>query len=174
MVRRCSDKRRKDYVNYGGRGIKVSEDWKNYKNFKRDMYIEYLNHKEREEYTSLDRIDSDGEYSKENCRWSTREEQVANKKGIKAVGVIEYNGQKLNSEEWSKKYGYSKHKIYRIMEEFEMSGLEAVKYISNPPKSYPCPACTRKFNTFRGLGRHKSITHGIKSKRQANEHPDIR
>jgi len=77
LNRRCYDPRRKDYKHYGGRGIEVCEEWhkdnpEGFQNFLKDMES---THKPKLE---IDRIDNDGNYCKENCKWSTRSEQVLN------------------------------------------------------------------------------------------------
>lgn len=79
MKNRCNCPTAGGYKHYGGKGIKV--EWKTYKEFKDDMYESYLEHfkKYGRKQTSLDRIDSDKNYCKENCRWATWREQCINR-----------------------------------------------------------------------------------------------
>jgi hypothetical protein len=71
MKTRCTNKRRTDYKDYGGRGIGFDKSWSRFVNFLKDMG-------ERPEGKELDRIDNTKGYSKENCRWVTRSENMQN------------------------------------------------------------------------------------------------
>lgn len=71
MLSRCRNKNHPSYKNYGGRGISVCERWLKFENFLEDMGDKPWN-------LSLDRIDNEKGYSKENCRWATSKEQTRN------------------------------------------------------------------------------------------------
>jgi hypothetical protein len=72
---RCYNKNREEYKNYGGRGITVCDRWlSSFENFYKDM-----GHKPTPSH-SIDRINVNGNYEPDNCKWSTRKEQANNKR----------------------------------------------------------------------------------------------
>lgn len=91
MKARCNNPNRKAYKNYGGRGIKVCDRWnKSFLNFLEDMG-------ERPEGKTLDRIDNDGDYEPDNCRWATRQEQRENTRNTR---LIKYAGKTQSLRQW--------------------------------------------------------------------------
>lgn len=96
MLQRCYDTSIPHYKRYGEKGIQVCERWKeSFENFLLDMGERPLN-------KTLDRIDSQGNYNKENCKWSTIKEQCNNRnKNI----LIEYCGKVQTLTQWSEEYG---------------------------------------------------------------------
>lgn len=80
MIYRCYNKKNKNYANYGGRGIRVCSRWIIFENFFSDMG-------KIPEGLSIDRIDNNGNYEKNNCRWATAKEQAKNRREKKEVTI---------------------------------------------------------------------------------------
>lgn len=92
MMTRCYNPNSKDYKNYGERGIKVTERWHNSTNFLNDMKSSW------KEGLSLDRIDNNGNYSKENCRWASRLQQNNN---TRRNHLFEFRGERKTLTNWA-------------------------------------------------------------------------
>jgi hypothetical protein len=91
MKERCDNPNHHAYYRYGGRGIIYDKRWKTFKNFRKDMYP---NHKVG---LQLDRVNNDGDYSKDNCKWVTLKENQQHKSttyemyvGGKLVSLAEF------------------------------------------------------------------------------------
>lgn len=98
MKKRCLNFRDSGYSNYGARGITVSKEWMEFSTFLKDMGFRPPNH-------SLDRIDNDKGYSKENCRWATNAEQASNKRNN---WNITCHGKTHSISKWAKITGFSR------------------------------------------------------------------
>lgn len=84
MRSRCNNPNTKSYVNYGGRGIKVCEEWNHYPNFYSWAISNGYDKNAPVGVCTLDRIDNDGNYCPENCRWVDSATQAKNKRPRKA------------------------------------------------------------------------------------------
>ena len=103
MKQRCLNKNDIGYKNYGGRGITVCPEWLNsFKNFYADMG-------KKPEGLSLDRIDNDGNYCKENCRWATLEEQHNN---TRANRFLTYNNKTQTMAQWAREFNISSSTLF--------------------------------------------------------------
>ncbi len=96
ILARCTHKKNLVYQHYGGRGIKVL--WKNFAEFVADMV-------EKPPGMSLDRIDNNGHYCKENCRWVTHKEQMRNTRRNRYVEIF---GKRMSLAEVIEKYGVTR------------------------------------------------------------------
>ena len=96
MIQRCENPDNKDYERYGGRGIRVCPRWQeSYAQFRADMGDCPARH-------SLDRIDNDGDYAPENCRWSNGNQQARNRR---SNHVLEYAGKRQCLTVWAREIG---------------------------------------------------------------------
>lgn len=96
MMMRCNNESHPAYSHYGGRGIKVCERWSDVRIFVADMGLRPT------PKHSLDRIDNEGSYSPDNCRWADPKEQQRNKRTTKTV---EYEGETLPLVELAERFG---------------------------------------------------------------------
>lgn len=123
MLARCTDTKHKGYKAYGGRGIKVCERWKSFKNFLADMGEKPIG-------TSLDRKDVDKGYSKANCRWATSFEQARNKRNTRMMTLY---GQTRPLAEWAELTGIKK----KILWDRLGAGWSEEEALTIPPKRVP-------------------------------------
>jgi len=102
MIQRCNNSKNKRWSGYGGRGISVCERWSKFENFFKDMG-------ERPKGNTLDRVDNDKGYHKDNCRWTTVINQQNN---MRSNHFVEYNGEKLTIAKWSRKLKLPYGRLY--------------------------------------------------------------
>lgn len=110
MKRRCLDKGFTSYARYGGIGVKLH--WETFLDFKNDMYESYLEHVKKfgEKNTSIDRIDNNKGYSKDNCRWATLIEQQRNRKITKK---ITFQGEEMTIADVARVLGVKYNTIHK-------------------------------------------------------------
>ena len=94
MRDRCNRKNDKEYKHYGGKGIKVCDEWQN--NF--EAFMKWALSNGYDDTLTIDRIDTSGNYEPQNCRWITRKEQNNN---MTSNVRLTHNGATHNLSEWS-------------------------------------------------------------------------
>lgn len=105
MKSRCRNKNHKNYAQYGERGIAVCDEWKSFEGF----YRWALSSGYTDELT-IDRIDVNGDYCPENCRWATVKEQQNNRRDN--LPLVKANGKEMTISDWAKQTGLSYGKIH--------------------------------------------------------------
>lgn len=117
---RCNNPSYARFKDYGGRGISVCDRWLSYNNFLSDMgRAPSTKH-------TIDRINNDGNYEPNNCRWATWSQQHSNKRGLRK---ITYKGESKTVAEWARGLGVHKGTIlYRLNK-----GWDADRAVSELP-----------------------------------------
>lgn len=120
MVSRCENSKNDHYYQYGGRGIKICDRWKTFKNFFDDMG-------DIPTGMEIDRIDNNGDYSPSNCRWITHIENCSNKRTSR---TLDYNGESKTIAQWSRSIGIKQGTILKRLK----SGWELSRILTEPLK----------------------------------------
>ncbi|MCE7937081.1 MAG: hypothetical protein DYG90_00475 [Chloroflexi bacterium CFX6] len=108
MINRCERPQTREYANYGARGITVCPRWRS------SFVAFYADMGPRPTPThSLDRIDNDGNYEPDNCRWSTIRDQARNKRSNHRIA---YSGEDLTVTEWAERTGIKDYTILRRLQ----------------------------------------------------------
>ena len=112
MKSRCYNENNPKYERYGRRGISICDRWNN-------SFLNFLNDigKKPNSKSQIDRIDNDGNYTIENCRWVSPAENCQNKSTTKLTreDVIEIRSSNKTKKELVKKFGINKHHLNSII-----------------------------------------------------------
>jgi len=120
MISRCHNPNDTCYDRYGGRGISVCDEWHDFEQFYADMG-------NCPDGMSIDRIDNDGNYEPDNCRWATIIQQANNKS---SNAMIEFNGERMSMMDWSRKLGIS----YPALRHRRQRGWSVERMLTTPVK----------------------------------------
>jgi hypothetical protein len=119
ILNRCENPNGTSYHNYGGRGIKVCDEWHDFNKFNEwfisSHYFQGL---------SIDRIDVNGNYEPSNCRWATAEMQNNNKR---INTYFEFEGKKMTLPQICRKTGIEYKKLYYPIKQFHITLDEAIR-----------------------------------------------
>ena len=105
-MQRCNNPNSRHYHCYGGRGIKVCNRWSGDNGF--ENFVSDMGERPSKEY-SIDRIDVNGDYCPENCRWATQKEQMNN---MRRNTVVIMGNKELTITQFCEKYGLKRRVIY--------------------------------------------------------------
>lgn len=171
MRKRCYSKSNKSYKDYGGRGITICEEWSTLEGFLNDMLESY------QEGLTLDRIDVDKNYCKENCRWVSLKKQANNKR---TNFMVEYKGEKMSlteiCERYSLNYSFIRKRILEgnsieeamnipvpKKEEITFNGI--TKTVSEFAEEYGMTYYQLKKRLMRGWSVEKALTQPLRTRR---------
>ena len=104
MKNRCSDPKHPHYNDYGGRGISVCDEWKH----DSKLFCDWAIANGYADRLTIDRIDVNGDYCPDNCRWITMKEQHNNRRD---TIIVTYNGKTQTLSQWSEETGIYYHKL---------------------------------------------------------------
>lgn len=127
MKNRCTNKNNDHYKDYGGRGITVCDDWMRFESFRDWAFSHGYDEYAKFGVCTLDRIDVNGNYCPENCRWVDAKTQSNNKR---TNVYLEFDGQRHTISEWSEITGIGKTVIRQRI----LSGWDVEKALTTIPK----------------------------------------
>lgn len=144
MQTRCTNKNRKEYESYGGRGISVCAEWSGENGFERFMRWSFDNG--YDDGLSLDRIDVNGGYSPDNCRWITMKEQASNKRN--SIRVT-YRGETKTLKEWCELLSLNYNTLYsRLRSGWDIEKMFEQKLLNQDTYKEKCAEIGLSYNTF--------------------------
>jgi hypothetical protein len=117
MLSRCTKPESSSYERYGGRGIRVCDEWLDYFQFHKWAKRKY------KAGLSIDRIDNDGPYAPDNCRWTTDRIQLDNRSN---TIWIEHSGQRKTLSEWADHLGIKYDTLYTRVQRYGWSAERAL------------------------------------------------
>ena len=118
MRSRCNNSNNPKYKDYGGRGISVCQEWDDFSTFK-----EWALENGYRDNLSIDRIDVNGGYSQENCRWATQKDQSRN---TRVNHFVTYNGETKTIAEWAEIKDIPYHTLKHRINKYGFTAEEAL------------------------------------------------
>lgn len=130
MKQRGSDPNHDKHKNYWDKGIRISEEWKKFSCFLKDMLESYNQHVliHGEKNTTIERIDNGGNYCKENCRWATYQEQWENKDNAR---LITFNGVTKTLSNWARDMKISHRALSHRLDNWDFDSAMTLPKLDN-------------------------------------------
>lgn len=151
MIQRCTNPKAANYISYGGRGVRVCDEWLNFAQFFADM-----GHPPTPKHT-LDREDLQGDYTPKNCRWADVETQQNNRSNNV---FIEAFGERLTISQWARKTGLTKDQVEHRVFQMRMAPEQA---LVAPRMSHNKRAIRRCQLDGSGVQVFESLAHATRS-----------
>lgn len=123
MKSRCYDSSDKRYEDWGGRGISICNEWLENPN----IFIQWCAKSGYRPGLTIDRIDNNGSYCPENCRWVTISENNQNRRSSR---YFTYNGKTMNLQQWCDEYNVSRSMVYKRLQ----MGWDFEKALTTPKR----------------------------------------
>ena len=108
VINRCNNPNVEIFEHYGGRGIKLCQEWSDF-----EVFYKWAIEAGYKDNLTLERIDNDGDYKPDNCRWATMKEQGLNTRNSL---LIEYKGNTQTLKEWSDQLGMKYLVLYKRLQ----------------------------------------------------------
>lgn len=124
MIQRCENPKATNFQNYGGRGIKVCEEWHKLESFKKWALSHGYDENAPKRECTIDRINVNGDYCPENCRFISMHEQMKNKRNNR---IIEIDGIKKPLTSWAEENGIPYQVIARRFYSQKKTGKDLIK-----------------------------------------------
>jgi hypothetical protein len=119
MRDRCNNPKSHCFKDYGGRGIKICDEWKDFEEFEK-----WFDNTEYQIGLSIDRKDNNGGYSPDNCRWATKRQQSNNRR---VTIHYPYGGLQMTLSQISRKTGLNYDHLYVFIKKMKLPLEEAIK-----------------------------------------------
>ncbi len=123
MMNRCKNENDPNYQNYGGRGISVCVEWESFENFYADMG-------NKADGMSIERLDVNGNYSKENCVWANVKQQANNKRNN---NLITFNEETKTLSQWAEHYSIP---VWKLSQRILRDGLDFSEAVVNNDRRF--------------------------------------
>ena len=172
MKDRCNNPNSRSYPHYGGRGITVCKEWNLFSNFA----LWALNNGYRDDL-SIDRIDVNGNYCPENCRWADVFTQANNKTDNV---YLELDGERMSAQQWARKLNVSVRTLYNRVAK-GMSDKEVLdrksfgrRYVTYNGVEDSIVGWAKKFGIDRGIMYSRLMLHNFDIEEVMAHFPDMK